>query len=176
MNQVIETILQRTTVREYSAEPLFESQIESLVEVARHAPCVTPPLHVAVVETTAALDAIVDAVAGVYDENPSSSPWEYAIPETTCLFVLSAPDASAYGRDDCVAAATAMSIAAASMGLGACQLDVVAPAFHGESAEGLRALLGIPSGFVVRCGLSVGTASGPVEKSVRPAYPVTWLR
>lgn len=175
MNQVIDTILQRTTIREYSAEPLFESQIEALIEVARNAPCVTPPLHIAVIETTAALDALSEAVAAGAEEG-TSSPWEVSIPDTTCLFVLSAPESSPSGRDDCVAAATVLSIAATSMGLGACHLDVVTRAFGGEEAERLRGLLGIPEGFAVQAGLSAGTASGPVEKTARPTYPVTWLR
>ncbi|MBC7293369.1 MAG: nitroreductase family protein [Thermoleophilia bacterium] len=141
----VPNILARRSVRRYTAEPVTEEQITTLLKAAMAAPSAANrrPWHFVVVTERKVLDTLAERhpYAKMLFEAP------------LCIAVVGEPAVSDYWVQDCSAAAENILLAAAGMGLGSVWLGVHPRA---EREQMVREVLGIPAGLVPLCLIAVG--------------------
>lgn len=151
----------------FSGEPLLDGQADAILDAASSAWCEGGPLHLSVVETTSALDALAEAADDGAHDPLFGAP---------VLMVFSAPAGSSTAYDDCVAAVCAARSRAASMGLGSRRADTLADALVGDDAGRRRLVVGVPSTHTARCAVLFGVVAGELPASDAPAHLVSRVR
>lgn len=131
MNETMQIIKKRRSIRNYRTEGIEQSILQEVLEAGLRAPMGMNQRcrHFTVVETKEAMDGLIRLVkqniidSGVEAlaeraKNPAFNPF-YGAP---VLIILSAPENSKFAELDCGAAAQNMAIAAEALGLGACMI------------------------------------------------------
>jgi nitroreductase len=153
----LEAIFARRSIRKYTNEPVDEADIESLLQAAMAAPSASnqKPWHFVVITDRAKLKAL--AAAHPYGKMLARA--------AVAVAVCGDPRISNWWVQDCAAATENILIAAAGLGLGAVWLGC-----HGrpEREEAVRRILGIPREVGVLSLLSVGHPGE--EKEARTQY------
>lgn len=148
-NQAVENILTRKSVRQFTAEPVTEAQIDTLLRCAMAAPSAVnfQPWEFIVVTDRALLDTI-----------GSRFPNTRISENVQVAFVMCGnmektfPGAPDFWIDDVSAATENLLLAAHSMGLGAVWCGI----FHTEKVAGLQEILSLPGHIVPLCVVPVG--------------------
>jgi len=149
--ELIQTIFARRSIRKYTAKPVGEEDIKTLLEAAMAAPSASniKPYHFVVVTDREGLDALADV-------HPHGKMLYEA---TLCVAVCGVPDESRYWVQDCSAATENLLLAATALGLGTVWLGVYPP---------VSEVLGIPEGVVPLNLISIGHPAE--EKESRTQY------
>jgi len=145
MDQRLEIIFARRSIRAYTAEPLTEGEITSLLEAGMAAPSANnrQPWHLIAVTDKSTLQALAD-----------THPYAKMLPGAAlCIVVCGDPSISDWWVQDCSAATENILVAAAGLGLGSVWIGC-----HGrpEREQAIRDLLGIPGKVGVLCMISIG--------------------
>ena len=139
-------ILARRSVRRYSAEPVSDEQIQTLLRAGMAAPSASNrrPWHFIVLRARVALDAFAEQhpYAKMLREAPA------------CIVVCGDSSISEqYWVQDCSAATENILLAAAGMGLGGVWLGV----YPNEArVAAVREIAGIPAEIMPLCGIALG--------------------
>lgn len=148
-NQAVANILSRKSVRQFTAEPVSEAQIDTLLRCAMAAPSAVnfqPWDFIVVTER-----ALLDTIGTRYPNTRISENVQVA-------FVMCGnmektfPGAPDFWIDDVSAATENLLLAAHSMGLGAVWCGI----FHTDKVPGLQQILGLPEHIVPLCVVPVG--------------------
>ena len=154
---LIKTIFSRRSIRKYTAEPVSDADIKTLLEAAMAAPSASnnKPWHFVVVTERETLDALADAHP--YGKMLAQSP--------LCIAVCGDPAISSFWVQDCSAATENLLVAVAALGLGAVWLGV-----HplDRRIDFTRQILGIPETIVPLNLISIGHPAE--EKEPRTQY------
>ncbi len=145
MDQRLNMIFARRSIRQYTGQPLHEDEIRSLLEAGMAAPNASnrQPWHFVVVTGRDTLRALAQA-----------HPYGKMLAEAAvAIAVCGDPEISAWYVQDCSAATENILIAAAGLGLGGVWLGS-----HGNSERerAVRQVLGIPEHIGVLSLLSIG--------------------
>lgn len=145
MEQRLNIIFRRRSIRRYTGEPVSEADITSLLEAGMAAPSASnkKPWHFVVVQDKARLQALADAY-----------PYGKMLPGAAlAIAVCGDPTISDWWVQDCTAATENILIAVAGLGLGAVWLGC-----HGrnEREQATRDILNIPNNVGVLSLLSIG--------------------
>ena len=159
----LETILSRRSIRKYTAQPVNDDHIETLLRAAMAAPSAgnQQAWEFVVIDDRALLDAI-----------PSVHPYAQMCAEAPlCLAVCADPSRERYPGfwvQDCSAATQNILLAAHALGLGAVWLGI-APG--GDRAHHIAELLELPAGIEPLALIAVGHPGEPkqAENSYDPA-------
>ena len=191
MNQVLQTILHRRSIRRFDPRQIDEGALEQILQAGLYAPSAggrQGPLFVVSQdrEVNLRLGRIKRAnsrprmaAAGSYvsreqpsiADDPAITDAFYGAPTVVTLF---GPKNFLFAPEDCAAAAENMLLAAAGLGLGSCFLMGPMAAF---SDPALRARLELPEGYEPLVGVALGYAAPE-----HPAAPertdagITWCR
>jgi nitroreductase len=145
MDERLEIIFARRSIRRYSGEPVSEDQITSLLEAGMAAPSANnrQPWHFVVVTDRRTLQAL--AASHPYGKMLASA--------GLAIAVCGDPSISDWWVQDCAAATENILVAAAGLGLGGVWLGC-----HGrpEREQAVRDTLGIPGQLAVLNLLSIG--------------------
>jgi nitroreductase len=145
MDERLEIIFARRSIRRYTDEPLSEADLTSLLEAGMAAPSASnrKPWHFVAVTDRDALEALANAHP--YGKMLSSA--------AVAIAVCGDPSISDWWVQDCSAATENILVAAAGLGLGAVWLGC-----HGrpEREAAVRETLGIPEHVGVLSLLSIG--------------------
>jgi len=156
--EFIQTILARRSIRKYTAEPVSEADIQTLLEAAMAAPSASnrKPWHFVVVTGRQMLDALADA-------HPHGKMLAEA---TLCVAVCGdLAEGERFWVQDCSAATENLLLAATALGLGAVWLGVYP---REERVAAVRQVLGIPETSVPLNLISIGHPAE--EKEPRTQY------
>jgi nitroreductase len=145
MDQRLEIIFARRSIRRYTGEPLTEGEIRSLLEAGMAAPSANnrQPWHMVAVTDKDTLQALAD-----------THPYAKMLPSAALgIVVCGAPSISDWWVQDCSAATENILVAAAGLGLGSVWLGC-----HGrpEREQSIRDVLGIPGDMGVLCMIAIG--------------------
>ncbi len=155
-NQVLSTIEQRSSAREYSAEQLTQSELDTILNAGLMAPTGMnrQEVHFTVVKgdnpVLAELDEEKRRLRG-QEEQPHNFYYEAPV-----LIFLSAEDDFKWKSIDSGIAVENMVLAAESIGLGTLIIGCVYDALHGEKQEYFSGKLQIPEGYSFQIALAVG--------------------
>lgn len=151
MNQVLEVINTRSSIRKYSDRMLSEEECRTLIEAALKAPTATnkQEIHVTAVRADHPVQKEIQN-----DLNPDAqTSFYYNAPVT---FYLSALESFKWSAVDAGIAVQNMHLAAASMGLGSVILGCMERVLNGEKKAEYAEKLAFPEGYSYRIAIAVG--------------------
>jgi nitroreductase len=182
-NDVLKTIYERRSVRDYRDEPLSDELIRNLIWAAVQAPSAAnkQPWRFVVIKNKAAMKKISDKAKELWvEESRDSNNTDLIMlaqmvsrPDFNIFFnapllimIFAHPD-SFSPQYDCSLAAQNMMLAAKSLGLGSCWIGLAAPV---ERVATLMRELGVPEGYSLIAPLIFGYPAkerlkGPTRKT-----------
>jgi nitroreductase len=157
MDERLDIVFSRRSIRKYTDQPIEQADVESLLQAGMAAPSASnrKPWHFVVVTDRAKLEALAEA-------HPYGKMLAQA---AAAIAVCGDPSISAWWVQDCSAATENILIAASAMGLGAVWLGCHE---RPEREEAIRQALGVPGDIGVLSLLSVGHPAE--EKESRTQY------
>ena len=156
MNELISTILERRSVREYQPKPIDRAQLFFLVQAGDFAPSAMNQQgrKIVALSNRARIDEML-AAGGI---NGDRDPYYGA---QTAIVV--------FADKDCIAPAEGaslslenMMLAAHAMGLGSCWIHIVTRIFETEAGKELQKKWGVPENYFAVGSIAVGTPAGPL--------------
>ena len=165
MNEVIKTIFERYSCRDFSPQPLDSGQVDILVKCALAAPSAMnrQPWHIITITDKALIEEMDSYImAGIKAGNED---WYNRMLErggkifynAPCLMVI-AKDGSDAATLDCGIVSQNIALAAHAMGLGSVICGMARMAFDGEKGEGFKKRIKLPEGYEFGMSVCVGAA------------------
>lgn len=165
MNDVIKNILNRRSIRVYSAEQIKREDLELILKSAIFSPsaCNTQPWHFTVVQNKDIINLLSTESKKEFVNHQNETFKKMAANENFNIFynaptiiVISGEKASVEPKTDCAAATENMLLAAESLGIGTCWIGLVAFLFRSERASEFIKLLQIPDGYEPYYAITLG--------------------
>ncbi|MBQ3079423.1 MAG: nitroreductase family protein [Clostridia bacterium] len=175
MNEVLQAIRDRRSIRAYTEELVTDEQLNTLIETVKQAPSTRnlQPCHFTFVKDQVLLREFSSDMNALYQKNPNASEYlkspEYDVLYRAPLvcFIFSEISASFTPIDGGIAVQT-LALAAHSMGLGSVILGMPKELFASEYAEKWFKKLNAPEGGDFIIAISIGTpAAGKDAHPVR---------
>ena len=161
MNNAIQILCARRSVREFTDEGVTDEQVRSLLDAAMAAPsaCAKDPWDFVVSRQREMLDRMADVL-------PNGQMLRHApLGILVCGDIARAHDRQeSYLLQDCSAAIENLLLAASLLGLGACWLGVHP---RSERVAGMRALFGLPAQIIPVSAVAVGHPASPAKARTR---------
>lgn len=185
MNETINNILERRTIRSYETPQVKDEDLELIVQCGLYAATGMgkQPWHFTVLQNRELMDKITAANRELFLNAPmeavkamASQPdfdsWRGA---PTAIIVSS--DGSMFATADCANATQNMAVAAKSLGLGSCYMASFSAALLHPEHKDLVEALGIPEGYTPVFALAVGyPAEAPMSRDPRKEKSVNYVR
>jgi len=181
MNEVLEAIKERNSCRNFSCEPISDSQIDALVRAALAAPSGMnlQPWHVIVVTDKAlltemdnyAMEMLKAQNEAVYQRMADRGGTVFY--NAPCLIVIAKAHDSA--DTDCGIMSQNIALAAHSMGLGNVICGIARVIFDGAKGSEFAKRIQIPEGYKFGLSVCVGTAISGKEPHELDMQKVTYI-
>lgn len=172
MNEVINAIKSRRSVRAYKSDALKKETIQAIVEAGCWAPtgCNTQAWHFSVVQDRALLEEVSEKTKKKMSETPvdfiknlGCDPSYDVTYKAPVLIIVSMGSDQVSGEVDCTAAMQNMMLAAQSMEIASCWMGFVHFIFGDDD---MMKRLGVPEGFKPQQAAVLGYRDG--EKAAAP--------
>jgi nitroreductase len=156
MNETIQTILTRRSIRAYQSRQISNWDLEAILEAGKYAPSAmnTQPWHFSVIQNPALLTKIDKFVTEALIKSGTPPMAERAKMEgfssfykAPTLIVVSGDLTDVLPHLDCALALGNMFLAAASLGIGSCWIHALNLTMKGETAQVLFKEIGVPEGY-----------------------------
>jgi len=174
MNETLQSILSRRSVRQYKAEQISDSELQIILEMAINAPNARnlQKWHFTVIQNREKLDSlaerIVESILNSDNEflkervkEPNYNPF-YRAPT---VVMISGEDGEKYIKVDIGLAIGNMILAAESMNIGTCVIGSPNQLFRTEKAGEAKKELGIPEGYTHICSVLFGYKDGETPEA-----------
>ena len=185
MNETIQNILKRRSVRSYQPQPVEPEKLQLILECGLYAPSAInkQPWHFTVITDRTVLDKISaeNKCIMLASDNPkarerAAQPDFDSFHHAPAAIIVSGEDGNTFAPADCANATENMAIAAQSLGLASCYLAGFRHCFAGSNGSALKAELSIPQGFTPLYALALGYPAGEIpEPAPRREGTVTWI-
>lgn len=173
MNEVIENILNRRSVRVYSDEQIKSEDLDTILDAALHAPsgCNIQPWHFTVVQNKELLETLnteskkefVNSDNEMFRQMAKNERFDIFYNAPTAIIISGEKSAVTF-REDCAAATQNMLLAAESLGIGTCWIGLIIFLFQSLRAKEFAQKLQIPEGFEPLYAISLGYKKIPNPK------------
>lgn len=185
MNETIQTILGRRSVRAYKPDQLEAGALELILEAGRYAPSAMnqQPWHFTVIQNLPLLEKLDTSCKSVFMESDIEALREVALKDDFSVFyhapalIVATGDSAALAPQyDCTLAMQNMMLAAASLDIGSCWVHSVMMFYATEKGKGLFQELGIvfPQGYKPFAAAVFGYSAAPLpEPGPRKSGDVT---
>jgi nitroreductase len=165
MNEVIETILARRSVRAFKEKQLAKEDLDAILECASYAPSAmnTQNWHFTAIRDPAFIEKLNEWIADEIKE--SGNPNLEGILERAngrvfrnapCVVVISTERQDRFGVINASAATQNMLLAAHSLGIGSCWIGTVGILGMSKRADEYASQLKIPKGYIPFFGVTLG--------------------
>lgn len=170
MNETIQTIFDRRSIRFYQDTPVSQEHIETILQCAVLSPTGKgkQPWHFTVVRDRALLDDITAGhirlalMSGDEEEiKKVSEPGFDNFRGAPVVIIVSKEDGQFYGEADCACATTIMALAAQSLGVDSCFIASFRDILEHPSGKDCLDRLALPAGYTPVFALSLGFAAEP---------------
>ena len=172
MNEFLELLLARRTVRAFQSEAISQEKLDEILTAAKYAPSAMglQTRHFTVVRNQELLKKIV---AATQNHGGKFVPGHVPFYDAPAVIVLSAPSAFALNREDCACAAMNIMLAAQAQGLASCYICSVIPGLNDEE---IRKELKLPDQYVALGCVCIGLADGEIpEPKERRTDDITYI-
>lgn len=176
MNETLETIKKRRSVRAYQDRPISDADLAAIMEAAIYAPSAMnqQKWHFTVIQSGETLDRLMQTAR----ENLLKSPIEFfrerasnpdfnVFHKAPAVVIITADEKAVFTEMDCGMAAENIALAATSLGIASCTIGMSAALFEGDDAAAVKKELGIPEGYRFVISMALGYAAGDMP----PAPP-----
>ncbi|MBQ9988285.1 MAG: nitroreductase family protein [Clostridia bacterium] len=181
-NQVLQAIYERRSVRKYTAEPVSQQQIETVINAALWAPSASnrQPWHLTVF-TDPAMIADIEKDGKAYmaqsdNERTAARGKDPAVRifhNAPCV-VLFSHNGTSWAKPDCSIAAQNLALAAHSIGLGTCYIGLFTHWLE-DNTEALAARFNLPEGYAPFYFMTLGHPNGVGPAPKRAENTVQYL-
>ncbi|MCL1828481.1 MAG: nitroreductase family protein [Oscillospiraceae bacterium] len=186
MNEVLKTIKERFSCRDFTGEPLTDDMIKQIADAALAAPSARNlmPWQVIIVTDKSLIDETDDEGVRImasdpqdkYDFNRISSRGGRMLYNAPCMVIISAdPGVSGYVPIDCGILAENIALAAASLGLGSVICGLAAVPLNGPRGAELKKRLRFPAGHEFVISVLVGTAKSKTAPHEPDPGKITYI-
>ncbi|WP_054874056.1 nitroreductase family protein [Oxobacter pfennigii] len=165
MNETISTLLSRRSIRNYTAEQVSDENLKAILEAAVYAPSAVnqQSWHFTVIQNKEVLDNMAADLKDSFKKsnnprfqqlgtNENFSPFHRA----PTVIVISGDEKAVAPEADCAAAAQNILLAAESLGLGACWVNMTIFLLNSEKGALWKKNLGIPEGYKPLYSITLG--------------------
>lgn len=165
MNQTIETILNRRSVRVYSEDQIKQEDLDLVLQAGCYAPsgCNMQPWHFTVVQNKEILNTLnietkneLQKCDNEYFQNFAKSEKYDIFYNAPTAIVISGEKKALVPQIDCAAATENMILAADSLNIGTCWIGLITFLFRSKRAEEFLRMLQIPEGYEPYYAISLG--------------------
>lgn len=173
MNEVIQNILNRRSVRVYSEEQIKQEDLDLILKAGYNAPsgCNMQPWHFTIVQNKELMTRLnieskkefADSDNEMFRKMAENEKYDIFYNAPT-IIIVSGEKAAITGIIDCSAATQNMILAAESLGIGSCWVGLIAFLFKSERAEEFIKLLQIPEGYEPFYAITLGYKKIPNPK------------
>lgn len=173
MNEVIQNILERRSVRVYSDEQIKDGHLEIILKAGYYAPsaCNSQPWHFTVIQNAEIIQSLNLATKNELLNSDNELFRKMGANESYNIFykaptiiVVSGEKGSVMPQTDCAAATQNMILAAESLGIGSCWIGLVAYLFKSNRADEFLKLIQIPENYELYYAVTLGYKKYPNPK------------
>ena len=186
INETVKSIKQRRSTRSFKAEQIKETELQAVLEAGLYAPSAgnQQAWHFTVIQDGKLLDRLSHAAKEAAKQFDNEHVRQLANNEKYHVFfgaptviLVSGAEQAMLIEADCAAATQNMLLAAESMGLGSCWVNLVMPALHLPEGAAFRKELAIPEGYKPFYSAALGYKKvEAVNAPDRKANLVTYIR
>ena len=156
MNEVLNTIEKRSSIRGYTDQPLTKDELEMLIKAGLQAPTATnrQEIYITVVDGTNPILAEIEAEKNA--QRDIVDPPHNFYYEAPTVLLLSAERAFKWSKIDAGIAVENISLAAESLGLGSLIIGCIKDALSGEKRDYFAKALKFPEGYDFEIAIALG--------------------
>jgi len=186
MNETINAIRNRRSVRNYLYKQIREDELNLILDAGLHAPSAhnQQSWHFTVVQNRQIINDLNIAAKEAMLKLQDESLMKYAADKDFNIFynapsiiVISGEKSAILPTIDCAAATQNMIIAAESLNIGSCWIGLVSYLFRSKEVEKYIKLLQIPQGYEPYYAITLGYKAQPNQEAPpRRAKPVNFIR
>lgn len=173
MNEVIQNILDRRSVRVYSDEQIRQEDLELILKAGQYAPsaCNTQPWHFSVVQDKVLLSTLnvetkkelLNSENELFAKMANNEQYDIFYKAPTVI-IVSGDKSSHCPQVDCSAATQNMILAAESLGIGSCWIGLIAYLLCSPNGGQYIKQLQIPQGYEPYFAITLGYKKYPNPK------------
>ncbi|HOB44057.1 MAG TPA: nitroreductase family protein [Bacillota bacterium] len=168
MNETLEVIKRRRSIRNYRPDQITDSELEAILEAAISAPSAMnqQKWHFTVIQNQDVLKRITDLAKEVMKSGPEPMAKRAAEPDFSPFFhaptviVVTGDSAGRFVQIDCSLAAQNIVLAAESLDIGSCIMTSPEIIFKSQEGRELMKELGVPEGYAHVCTVALGYKDG----------------
>lgn len=170
MNQTVQNIMGRRSIRTFKAGQISEEELRAILDAGTAAPSSMnrQPWHFTVIQNKMLIDQMVEDNKKVVFASPEltkinrwiNAPEYHNFYHAPTVILISGEQENIWHICDCALALENMSLAAWSMAVGSCIVVSTRFLFTGDKAGEYRDRLGIPAGYAPLYALALGYIDG----------------
>ncbi|MDD3437572.1 MAG: nitroreductase family protein [Candidatus Gastranaerophilales bacterium] len=173
MNEVIQNILNRRSIRIYSEEQIKQEDLDLILQAGMFAPsaCNFQSWHFTVIQNKEIIKILNDKSKNELKKSDNENFKKFSDDEQFNIFynastiiVVSGDKKSIAPEIDCAAATENIMLAAESIGIGTCWIGLITPLFKSEQSEEILKLLQIPENYEPYYAITLGYKKGENPK------------
>ena len=184
MNETVKTIMERYSCRDFSAAPLSEAQIKTLIEAALASPSAMnrQPWHVIMVTDKALIDEMDAESMSILAAAEDKSGYERIKARGGKVFynapcmLMAASDGSDYAEMDCGILSQNVSLAAHALGLGSVICGMARIPLNGPRGDEFMKKMRFPDGYGFGIAVLIGTANSGKAPHELDTGKVTYIQ
>ena len=174
MNETLQVIGRRRSIRAYRPEQISDGELQQILEAALHAPNAMnqQKWHFTVIQNRDMLDRMVSTIKEniIHSGNQflaerAGKPGYHTFYNAPTVILISAEEKAPWIQIDCGLAAANITLAAESLNIGSCVIASSGHLFTSEKGMRFKKELGIPDGYNHVCSVALG------YKAESPATP-----
>lgn len=169
MNETLTVIKTRRSIRKYRSEQISDSELQSIMEAAIHAPNAMnqQKWHFTVIQNRETLAKMADTI----NQNLLKSSIEFLVERAKSpgfnvfyhaptVVLITADEKAHFTEFDCGAAAENITLAAGSLNINSCVIGMAGALFESDKADEIKKELGIPAGYKFIISVALGYQEG----------------
>lgn len=186
MNQTLESIRNRRSIRAFLPEQIKEEELKEIIEAAVYAPSATnkQPWHFTVIQKKELIDRLSEDFKELarksdndYVKRVGDNERYHVFHNAPTVILVSGDETNHYAAVDCAAALENMLIAAESMNIGTCWVGFIAYLLNSEEGKHYLKELGIPEGYKQIHSVAIGYKKVNITKAPeRKANSVNYIK
>ncbi|NDW10035.1 nitroreductase [Dysgonomonas sp. 520] len=173
-NAVVESIMNRRSIRSYKPEQIKQEQLDTIMQCAINAPSARnlQAWEVRVIQNPDLLKRINDR----FVEKTKAKEGSNVFHNSPTLIIVGKDKENPYSPVDCGLLAQNILLSAESMGIGTCVVGYVAVVFNDEVGKEFLKEIKMPDNFDVAFGISIGYKNESPEAKPRDANKVQYIK
>lgn len=173
MNQIIQNILTRRSIRKFQREQIKKEELQLILEAGQYAPSGMnqQSWHFTVVQNPEILKKINEKAMTILAQSPDSFLNERGARKNYSVFhhaptliIVSADPKSLTPKENCALAMGNMFLSAHSFNIGSCWIYFIGAALNNKEGQKLLRELGVPENYVIYSSGAFGYPAGDLPK------------